>query len=147
LYYSQLLKRPIKPYQAYNIYLTKEQQLQGKADWLVKDSEAWDAMCEWWAFEEFKAISLWNWQNQQSKPSVHHYGVDGYIRKTQRLVRYTLSLFSYVFHINFFITLDSMLQKKSTEVEPHYLNVWLPMQDDDETTAEKFVSNDIKCYA
>jgi hypothetical protein len=78
---------------------------------------------------------------------VHHYGVDGHIRKTQRLVRYTLSLFSYVFHINFFITLDSMLQKESTEVEPHYLNVWLPTQDDDETTAEKLVSNNIKCYA
>jgi hypothetical protein len=61
LYYSQVLKRPIKPYQVHDIYLTKEQQFQGKVDWLVKDPEAWDAMCEWWTFEEFKAISLWNW--------------------------------------------------------------------------------------
>jgi hypothetical protein len=64
LYYSQVLKRSIKPYQAHDIYLTKGQQLQGKVDWLVKDLEAWDAMCEWWMSEEFKAISLWNWQNR-----------------------------------------------------------------------------------
>jgi hypothetical protein len=61
LYYSQVLKRPIKPYQVHDIYLTKEQQFQGKVDWLVKDPEAWDAMCKWWTPEEFKAISLWNW--------------------------------------------------------------------------------------
>jgi hypothetical protein len=48
----------IKPYQAHDIYLTKEQQLQGKVDWLVKDPEPWDAMCKWWTSEEFKAISV-----------------------------------------------------------------------------------------
>jgi hypothetical protein len=64
LYYSQVLKRQIKPYQAHDIYLTKEQQLQGKVDWLVKDPRAWDAMCEWWTSEELKNISLQNWQNQ-----------------------------------------------------------------------------------
>jgi hypothetical protein len=58
LYYSQVLKRLIKPYQAHDIYLTKEKQLQGKVDWLVKDPESWDVMCEWWTSEEFKAISL-----------------------------------------------------------------------------------------
>jgi hypothetical protein len=47
LYYSQVLKWPIKLYQAHDIYMTKEQQLQGKIDWLVKDPEAWDMMCEW----------------------------------------------------------------------------------------------------
>jgi hypothetical protein len=66
----------------HDIYLTKEQQLQGKVDWLVKDPEAWVAMCEWWMSEEFKAISVRNWQNRQSKPSVHHYGVDGHVCKT-----------------------------------------------------------------
>jgi hypothetical protein len=55
-----MLKRSIKPYQVHDIYLNKEQQLQGKVDWLVKDPEAWDAMCEWWTSEEFKAISLRN---------------------------------------------------------------------------------------
>jgi hypothetical protein len=63
MYYSQVLKRPIKPYQAHDIYLTKEQQLQGKVDWLVKDLEAQDAMCEWWMSEELKAISMWNQQS------------------------------------------------------------------------------------
>jgi hypothetical protein len=40
-----------------------------------------------------------------------------------------------------------MLQRKSTEVEPHYLDIWLPMYDDDEATAGKLVSNNIKYYA
>jgi hypothetical protein len=81
-----MLKQLIKLYQAHDIYLTKEKQLQGKVDWLVKDPEAWNAMCEWWTSEEFNAISLRNRQNRRSKPSVHHYGADGHVRKTQRLV-------------------------------------------------------------
>jgi hypothetical protein len=40
-----------------------------------------------------------------------------------------------------------MLHKKSTGVEPHYLDVWLPTHDDDEVRAEKLASNIIKCYA
>jgi hypothetical protein len=86
LYYSQVLKQPIKPYQAHDIYLTKEQQLQGKVNWLVKDPEAWDAMCEWWTSAEFSAILERNRQNRQSKLSVHHYGADDHVRKTHRLV-------------------------------------------------------------
>jgi hypothetical protein len=87
----------------------KEKQLQGKVDCLVKDLEAWDTMCEWWTSEKFKAISMRNCQNRQSKLSVHHYGADGHVRKTQKMVQYTLSLFPYVFCINLFIRLDSML--------------------------------------
>jgi hypothetical protein len=82
LYYSQVLKQLIKPNQVHDIHLTKEQQLQGKVDWLIKDPDAWDVMCEWWASVEFKAISEWNRQNRQIKPSVHHYGADGHVRKT-----------------------------------------------------------------
>jgi hypothetical protein len=55
--------------------------------------------------------------------------------------------FSVSFRINLFIMLDSMLQKKSTGVEPHYLNIWLPVHDNDEATTEKLVSNNIKYYA
>jgi hypothetical protein len=51
------------------------------------------------------------------------------------------------FFINLFVTLDSMLQKKTTGVEPHYLDTWLLVHDDDEARAEKLVSNNIKCYA
>jgi hypothetical protein len=42
--------------------------------------------------------------------------------------------------------LDSMLKKKSTGVEPHYLDVWLLAHDNNEVKAEKLVSNNIKCY-
>jgi hypothetical protein len=56
-----VLKQPIKPNQVHDIYQTKEQQLQGKVDWLVKDPEAWDTMYEWWTSMEFKAISERNW--------------------------------------------------------------------------------------
>jgi hypothetical protein len=63
LYYSQVLKWLIKPYQVHDIYLTKEQQLQGKVDWLVKDPKASDAMCEWWTSEEFNDILVRNRQN------------------------------------------------------------------------------------
>jgi hypothetical protein len=82
----------------HDIYLTKEQQLQGKVAWLFKDPNAWDAMCEWWTSLELRAISEQNRLNRQSKPSVHHYGVD----------------------VNLFVTLYSMLQKKNTGAEPHY---------------------------
>jgi hypothetical protein len=41
-----VLKRLIKPNQVHDIDLIKEQHLQGKVDWMVKDPEAWDAMCE-----------------------------------------------------------------------------------------------------
>jgi hypothetical protein len=78
-------------------YLIKEQHLQGKVAWLVKDLEAWDAMCEWWSSPEFKAISEQNWLNQQRKSLVHHYEADGHVRKTQRWVRYNLSVFLLVF--------------------------------------------------
>jgi hypothetical protein len=40
-----------------------------------------------------------------------------------------------------------MLWKKSTGVEPHYLDIWLPAHDIDETTVKKLVSNNNKCYA
>jgi hypothetical protein len=40
----------------HDIYLTKEQQLQGKVDWLIKDLKAWYMMCEWWASIEFRAL-------------------------------------------------------------------------------------------
>jgi hypothetical protein len=39
-----------------------------------------------------------------------------------------------------------MLQKKSSEVNPHYLDVWLPAYQGDGDTVEKLVSNNFKCY-
>jgi hypothetical protein len=39
--------------------------------------------------------------------------------------------------------LDCILQKKSTGIEPHYLDIWLPAHDDDEAMVKKLVSNNI----
>jgi hypothetical protein len=89
IYYTQVLKRQMKPKLAHGIFLTKQEHLQGPVDWLVKDPEAWDWLCEWWSSEEFKRISEQNAQNRLSKPSIHHYGADGHIRKAQRMVRFS----------------------------------------------------------
>jgi hypothetical protein len=86
VFYTQVLKQEMKPTLAHGIYLTKEQHLQGSVDWLVKDPKAWDWLCGWWASVEFRAISERNRQNQLSKASVHHYGADDHVRKTQRMV-------------------------------------------------------------
>jgi hypothetical protein len=80
------MKQPIKPHQTQDIYLTKEQHLHGKVAWLVKHSEAWDAMCKWWSSPEFRAIIEQNRLNRQSKKLMHHYGVDGHACKTQKWV-------------------------------------------------------------
>jgi hypothetical protein len=39
-----------------------------------------------------------------------------------------------------------MLQKKTSGVDPHYLDDWLPAQDSDANVTEKLVSNNFKCY-
>jgi hypothetical protein len=40
-----------------------------------------------------------------------------------------------------------MLQKKSSGVIPHYVDVWLPAHDGDVDAAEKLIRNNLKCYA
>jgi hypothetical protein len=79
----------MKPTQVHGINLTKEQHLQGNVDWLVKDSEAWDWLSDWWASDQFRAMLERNQQNQMSKELMHRYGTDGHVRKTQRMVRKT----------------------------------------------------------
>jgi hypothetical protein len=54
---------------------------------------------------------------------------------------------TYVFRINLFITLDSRLRKKITGVDPHYLDIRQPAQQDDAGVAKKLVSNNFRCYA
>jgi hypothetical protein len=53
----------------------------------------------------------------------------------------THTLIPQVLRINLFITLDYVLQKKSTGVDPHYLDVWAPAHEGVAVTAEKLVSN------
>jgi hypothetical protein len=57
VFYTQVLKQEMNPTLAHDIYLIKEQHLQGPVDWLVKDPEAWDWLCGWWVSMEFRAIS------------------------------------------------------------------------------------------
>jgi hypothetical protein len=76
----------MKPSQVHGIYLTKEQHLQGGVDWLVKDPEVWDWLCDYWAPDNFRAVPECN---RQSKPSVHRYGADEHVHKMQRMVRKT----------------------------------------------------------
>jgi hypothetical protein len=40
-----------------------------------------------------------------------------------------------------FIILDSILQKASTSVDPHFIDVWVPMHRDDPEVTHKLVSN------
>jgi hypothetical protein len=39
-----------------------------------------------------------------------------------------------------------MMQKKSSGVDPHYFDVWLPAHQGDVVVVEKLVSNNFKCY-
>jgi hypothetical protein len=81
--------REMKPTQVYGIYQTKGQHLQGTVDWLVNDLETWDWLYSYWASDQFRVVSERNWQNRMSKESMHRYGADKHIRKTQMMVKKT----------------------------------------------------------
>ena len=94
--------------QAQDFHLTKEEYLQGKVDWLVKDPEAWNWLCGWWASPEFRAVSDRNRRNRKSRPGLHRYSADGHVRKTQRMVWYSYShsagiAHKLVYNIGFYI--------------------------------------------
>jgi hypothetical protein len=54
-YHINLLKQPMNSTQvkASNLYLQKDEYLQGDDDWLIKGAEAWDSLCEYWASPAF----------------------------------------------------------------------------------------------
>jgi hypothetical protein len=58
-YHRNMLKQPMNARQAkaLNLYLQKEDYVQDTVDWLVKDAEAWDSLCEHWASPMFVAKS------------------------------------------------------------------------------------------
>jgi hypothetical protein len=87
-YHRNVLKQPMNTRQAkaLNLYLQMEEYVQSTVDWLVKDAEAWDSLCEHWASPVFVAKFERSRQNRLSKRSVHHYGADGHVRKVQRMV-------------------------------------------------------------
>jgi hypothetical protein len=47
-YHRNVLKRAMNARQVkdLNLYLQKEEYVQGTVDWLVKDAKAWDSLCE-----------------------------------------------------------------------------------------------------
>jgi hypothetical protein len=59
---------------AKEIHLTAQQYKESEVDWLSHHSDAWAWMCEYWASEEFLAISNRNRKNRLSKPGVHFFG-------------------------------------------------------------------------
>jgi hypothetical protein len=63
-----------------------------------------------------------------SRRVVHHYNTDDHIQKVQRTP--VLQFLC----INLCIILDSLLRKGSNGVEPHYLDVSVPMHRDDPLT-------------
>jgi hypothetical protein len=48
--------------------------------------------------------------------------------------------------INLFIILDSVLQKVSTGVDPHFIDVWVSMHRDDPEATHKLVSSNFNSY-
>jgi hypothetical protein len=58
-YHRNVLKQPMNARQAkdLNLYLQKEEYVQGTVDWLVEDAEAWDSLCEHWGSPMFIANS------------------------------------------------------------------------------------------
>ncbi|KAL5647631.1 hypothetical protein ACJX0J_041986, partial [Zea mays] len=70
---------------AKEIHLTAQQYKESEVDWLSQHLDAWAWMCEYWASEEFLAISNRNRMNRLSKPGVHFFGADGHVGKAARM--------------------------------------------------------------
>jgi hypothetical protein len=103
----------------------------------------WDWICGWWASPEFKGVSDRNRQNRKSKPGLHRYGADGHVRKKTKGWYDTHISVPHLLRTYLFIMLHFVLQRASFGVDPHYLDVWVPMHRDDDTSAEKLVSTNL----
>jgi hypothetical protein len=59
-YHRNVFKQPMNARQvkALNLYLQKE-YVWGIVDWLVKDAEAWDSLCEHWGTGQWTPPMLW----------------------------------------------------------------------------------------
>jgi hypothetical protein len=47
IYYTKVLKQPMKNKIVQDIHLTEDQYLQSCVDWLIKDNEAWKWLCRY----------------------------------------------------------------------------------------------------
>jgi hypothetical protein len=75
---------------------------------------------------------------------VHHYGMNGHVRKTQRMVRKT-----YNFNFNFCVTslFNFVLQKARTRADPHYFDVSQPAHQGNADVVERLISISFYSYA
>jgi hypothetical protein len=78
-YYRHDLRQPMYIEIAKDFHLTNEKYLLGKVDWLVKNAEAWDSLCEWLASLDFRARFDRARVNWMSKRVVQHYIADGHV--------------------------------------------------------------------
>ena len=67
------------------IYLTEQEYLQSKVDWICKDSVAWAYLARLWSSPEWIAKSKAKRDNQGSDPK-HKYGGDGHAVLEKRMV-------------------------------------------------------------
>ena len=67
------------------IYLTEEEYLKTKVDWICKDSAAWALIAKKWGSAEFIADSKAKRGNRGTEPK-HRYGADGHAVLEKRMV-------------------------------------------------------------
>jgi hypothetical protein len=105
------------------IHLTAEQYKQSEVDWLSQHEDAWAWMCEYWASEDFLAMSNRNRENRLSKPGIHFFGVDGHTGKAARIV--CQIVWSIVNYTNFSRFSNLVLQSARDGVEPSMIQVYV----------------------
>jgi hypothetical protein len=108
---------------AKEIHLTAQQYKESEVDWLSHHWDAWAWMCEYWASEEFLAISNRNRMNRLSKPGVHFFGADGHVGKAARMV--SQIALSIVNCIDLSRLSNHVLQAAQNGVEPTLIQVFI----------------------
>jgi hypothetical protein len=108
---------------AKKIHLTTEQYKQSEVDWLSQPEDAWAWMCEYWASEDFLAMSNRNHENRLSKPGIHFFGADGHSGKAARMV--CQIVWSIVNYTNLSRFSNLILQAARDGVEPSMIQVYV----------------------
>jgi hypothetical protein len=105
------------------IHLTAEQYKQSEVDWLSQHEDDWAWMCEYWASEDFLAMSNRNRENRLSKPRIHFFGADGHTSKVARME--CQIVWSIVNYINLSKFYNLVLQAVRDGVEPSKIQVYV----------------------
>jgi hypothetical protein len=105
------------------IHFTVEQYKQSEVDWLSHHEDVWAWMCEYWASEDFLAMSNRNRENQLSKPGIHLFGADGHTSKAAHMV--CQIVWSIVNYTNLSRFSNLVLQVARDGVEPSMIQVYV----------------------